>query len=78
MELGIGDVNGELLKNVTLFGIKVETKLTLPFKTLVTVNSIANEVSRNGPEMRIIDKNALPALIFYVNSMLAYLLWTYS
>lgn len=43
VELGIGHLNGQLLQNVCLLGIKVEAHLTEPFERLGVVDLVLDQ-----------------------------------
>lgn len=45
VELGIGHMDGQLLENVRLFGVKVEAHLTQPLKRLGIVDFLAHHFS---------------------------------
>ena len=38
LELGVGHVDGELLQNIRLFGVKVESQVFQPLEVLVVVD----------------------------------------
>ena len=43
LELGVGHVDGELLQNIRLFGVKIESQVFQPLEVLVVVDLDRNK-----------------------------------
>ena len=54
MELSVGDVNGQLLKNVLLLGIEVESHLAEPLERFVRADFFADQTASYGSPVNVL------------------------